>query len=335
MLKKLLALFAMVSLIVTLSLSQAANAAQGEPGPPPGKGEDTTPNSLSVPVINVDTTTAPFACTSAALVMPSGTQIYYPTGFENPITTPPEGGTLPLAGNYYIQGEATWQAECGTTTTMLNVTGDWGDNLGGDAKLSVGAPVRVEVGLMVDTATHTDYAALKGFEVVKLTEELDRYATYGTLGVAEDLDEVRAYDDGARLRILSGTTAIYDATFAAELNSTGRIVYGYNWRPTAAGDYTLEFTAPAVKILNGTDDHTFTINVTVDEGTGGGGGGNGGGGGKPTLPGSQGGKLPVTVDGDRDRVPDASDNCGGVKNPAQKDKDGDGIGNKCDSTPKG
>lgn len=286
MLKKLLALFAMAGLILTLGLSQAAYAARGTPGPPDGVGEDTTPNSLSVPVINVATASAPFACTSTALVMPSGTTVYYPTGFENPIVTPPEGGTLPAEGYYYIQGEATWQAECGTTTDMLSVAADWGDNLGGDAKLSVGAPVRVEVGLLVDTAVHTDYAALQGFKVVKLTEELDRNATYGTLGVAEDLDEVRAYDDDARLRILdSSGNVIYDAVFTAELNSTGRIVYGYNWRPTAAGEFTLEFTSPAVKILNGVDDHTATIAVTVTSATGGGGrGGGGGGGGGPRGP---------------------------------------------------
>jgi hypothetical protein len=280
MLKKLLALLAMVSLILSLGLSQAANGAKGTPGPPDGGGEDTTPNSLSVPVINVATASAPFACTSTALVMPSGTQLYYPDETIPPISTPPEGGTLPVEGFYYIQGEATWQAECGTTTNMLSVEGDWGDNLGGDAKLSVGSPVRVEVGLLVDTTVHTEYATLQGFKVVKLTEELDRNATYGTLGVPEDLNEVRAFDDGAMLRILDESgTAIYAAPFSAELNSTGRIVYGYNWRPTAAGDYTLEFTAPAVKILNGTDDHTFTIAVTVTSGAGGGGGGGAGGGG--------------------------------------------------------
>jgi hypothetical protein len=286
MLKKLLALLAMAGLILTLGLSQAAYAARGTPGPPDGGGEDTTPNSLSVPVINVATASAPFACTSTALVMPSGTTVYYPDGFENPIVTPPEGGTLPAAGYYYIQGEATWQAECGTTTDMLSVVADWGDNLGGDAKLSVGAPVRVEVGLLVDTAVHTDYAALQGFKVVKLTEELDRNATYGTLGVAEDLDEVRAFDDDARLQIVdSSGNVIYDAVFTAELNSTGRIVYGYNWRPTDAGDFILKFTAPSVKILNGVDDHTATIAVTVSTFTGSGGGGGGGGGrGRPQRP---------------------------------------------------
>lgn len=271
--KKLLTLLAMVSLILTLGLSQAADAVKGTPGPPSG-GEDETPNSLSVPVINVATTNAPFACTSTALVLPTGTQISYPDGFDNPIVVPPEDGTLPTEGLYYIQGEASWQAECGSTAEMLNVTADWGDNLGGDAKLNVGAPVRVEVGLFVDTTVHPAYAAMQGFKVVKLTEELDRYATYGTLGVAEDLDEVRAYDDDAVLRIIdSSGTAVYTAAFSAELNSTGRIVYGYNWRPTTAGDFTLEITAPAVKILNGLNEHAATIEVTVTPRTGGGGGG--------------------------------------------------------------
>lgn len=208
--------------------------------------------------------------------MPTGTQIYYPDGFTYPIITPPEGGALPVAGDYYIQGEATWQAQCGTTTDELSVTADWGDNLGGDAKLSVGAPVRVEVGLFVDTTVHSGYAALQGFKVVKLTEELDRNATYGTLGFAEALGEVRAYDDSAQLRILDSTgTAIHTAPFEAELNSTGRIIYGYNWRPTAAGAFTLEFTAQSVNILNGTDAHTATIDVTVIPRAGGGGGGGG------------------------------------------------------------
>src|SRR5690606_7141560 len=122
MLKKLLTLFAMVSLILTLGLSQAANAAKGTPGPPDGVGEDTTPNSLSVPVINVATTSAPFACASTALVLPSGDTLTFPDDFEPVIITPPEGGTLPDAGEYYIQGVNAWQAECGSTTTALNVT---------------------------------------------------------------------------------------------------------------------------------------------------------------------------------------------------------------------
>jgi hypothetical protein len=83
---------------------------------------------------------------------------------------------------------------------------------------------------------------------------------------------------------LSGNV-IYDAVFTAELNSTGRIVYGYNWRPTDAGDFILKFTAPSVKILNGVDDHTATIAVTVSTFTGSGGGGGGGGGrGRPQRP---------------------------------------------------
>ena len=288
MLKKLLALFAMVSLMLTLGLSQAANAAKGTPGPPEGKGEDTTPNSLSVPVINVDAASAPFACASTALVLPSGETLTFPDDFDPAITTPTEEGFLPPAGEYYVQGVNAWQAECGATTTALNVTADWGDNLGGDAKTSVGSPVRVEVGLMVDTATHTEYATMQGFEVVKLTEELDRYATYGTLGDPEVLGEVRAYDDGARLRIYFGDTLLSDEVFGAELNSTGRIVYGYNWTPAGVGQYTLEFYAPSVNITNATDGHSVTVDVMVDPATGGGGGGKpdnpGGGGGGPRGP---------------------------------------------------
>jgi hypothetical protein len=293
MLKKVFAVLTMASLVLTLGLTQAANAAKGTPGPPEGGGEDTTPNSLSVPVINVGTTGAPFTCSSTAAVMPTGDTLTFPTDFISPITTPPEGGSLPVAGEYYIQGVNTWQAECGNAAdNTLTVNADWGDNLGGDAKTSVGSPVRVEVGLMV---TNTEYQSMMGFDVVKLTEELDRYATYGTMGLLEDLDEVRAYDDGARLRIYFGDTLLSDDVFSAELNSTGRIVYGYNWTPAGVGQYTLEFYAPSVQILNADDPaegHTYSIDVTIDDAAGGGGGGGnggGGGGGRPDNPGGGGG----------------------------------------------
>lgn len=57
MLKKVSAILMMASLMLTLGLTQAADAAKGAPGPPDG-GKDATPNSLSVPVINVATTSA-------------------------------------------------------------------------------------------------------------------------------------------------------------------------------------------------------------------------------------------------------------------------------------
>ena len=46
-----------------------------------------------------------------------------------------------------------WQAQAYTYvgTTVKTGTAEWGDNLSGDAKLKVGSPIRVELGLFDDT----------------------------------------------------------------------------------------------------------------------------------------------------------------------------------------
>jgi hypothetical protein len=66
----------------------------------------------------------------------------------------------------------------------------------------------------------------------------------------------------------------------AEINATGRVVYGYNLRVTAAGQYEITFVIPSVDIT-GVDVGTYTIDplgpdtvtlvITVIGGGGGGG----------------------------------------------------------------
>lgn len=271
MLKKLLTAAAAVSLML-LGLGPM-NAAAEETG-----------NNLSVP----------------AIFVPG-------VGVGTPICTAEDNTDLPdplevssLYPGYWIQGEATWQADC-TTADAATAGLEWGDNLT-SAPLKAGTPIRTEVGLLAPTTAHT----MTGFEVEKLTpEELDRYATYGTddgSGIA-NYPEVRVWNAGAQLSIVSSNgLEVYDGEYTAEINSTGRVVYGYNWQKPLSGDYTITFYVPDVTLAS-TDAGTLVdsdgdgaydsveLDVTVGmKGGGGGGGGKpvdppgGGGGGKPDQP---------------------------------------------------
>ncbi len=81
---------------------------------------------------------------------------------------------------------------------------------------------------------------------------------------------------------------VVDEPAGAEINATGRVVYGYNLRVMTAGEYVIEYTFPDVDI-EATDAGTVT-KVLAEDGTtvlesmvsltitvGGGGGGGGGG----------------------------------------------------------
>ena len=77
-----------------------------------------------------------------------------------------------------------WQTQCYSSDAVnLEVTAGWGDNLSGDAKLKVGSPIRVELGLFRDLAEGSDpVASMDGYTVVKLDiAALDRESAYGTL----------------------------------------------------------------------------------------------------------------------------------------------------------
>jgi hypothetical protein len=123
---------------------------------------------------------------------------------------------------------------------------------------------------------------------------LDREAPYGTLAEGNPNDgftsipltpypETRAWAAGATLRIYPKdlpTSPVYDGTASAEVNATGRVVYGYNLRVQAAGSYVIEYAFPNVTIT-GVDAGTFDGGTATLEITVGGGGGGGGGKGRP------------------------------------------------------
>lgn len=232
---------------------------------PPLPGEETT-NNLSVPAIFVP---------SVGVGTPTCTDL------DDTVLPDPASVSLTFPG-YYIQGEATWQADCMTAAIDAVVaTAAWGDNLT-SAPLKQRTPIRVEMGLMVDPLAYP----MTGFSVIKLTDELDRLATYGTDGApVTPFGEVRVWDAGARLTISNETGAVlYDGPYTAEINSTGRVVYGYNWQKPVAGTWTIAFYAPDVAIgatdagtLSDADGDgaidtvTLTVNVAIKAGGGGGG----------------------------------------------------------------
>lgn len=242
----------------------------GGPGGGGGGGghTETATNNLSWPTIMIGGT---MGLESEGLEMPTGEPL---TGY-------------PVPGYYYVQGVHKWQAQWMTAASGVG-TAAWGDNLIGQAKKTVGSPIRVELGLFDTTAV-----SMQGFAVVKLEPlKLDRESKYGTLAVSEDggltyhgsaqaLTPARIYDAAATFSIKNVATGGYvvpeGSNPTAEINATGKVVYGYNLRVTTAGQYEITFVIPSVTITGvnggGFTDHTVTLLITV--------GGGGGGGGRP------------------------------------------------------
>jgi hypothetical protein len=276
------------SLVGALVLTHAAFA-QGQGGGKPPTEE--AGNNLSIPAIFV-----PDATGGPVLRVPCGT--YAVPGWDGvPSST--------LYTGYWLQKtDATWSADC-TTALSANVIADWGDNLTSRPNLPSGKPVRVEV-ILLDTAA----IGMRGFVITNLTPDLeDRLSTYGTRGFPDDAfttgdagaPVTRVFDTGATLtieRLENGipVAEIFDGPMTAEINSTGSVVYGFNWgtkgrkNTPAAGIYRLTFRTVATTITGITDtaaivvptwdagSTSLTIELTSGKKPGKGGGGGGGGG---------------------------------------------------------
>jgi len=229
----------------------------GIPGPPGG---ETVAQNLSVPGILV----------GQLGTLVCGTSAEAPTGLLPPTGTPLTGYELDPAAYYWVQKVHVWQAQCFHADTA-SVYGNWGDNLeGGDAKLTTGAPIRVEI-VLTNSADFSatipplpDYtvSTLEGYNVVKLEPSLeDRVSAWGHLAgvdsegawVAFPFNFPQAswvvHDAGMQIEIFN-TDTLADAVplqaIAPEINASGKIVYGYNLRVTEAGTYTIHFIAPNV-----------------------------------------------------------------------------------------
>jgi hypothetical protein len=266
-----------MSLACVLILALMAPTFALAKGPGGGGGhEPGATNNLSVPLINIGGSWTGVACTDGVdFVDPTGQAVH--TGYE-----------IDPAAYYYVQGLNTWQAEC-VNASSASADAFWGDNLAGDAKLKVGQPIRVEIGL------ETPSAGMDGFTVVKLQpSELDRLSAYGTLATCDaemncsatvtTFTSVRVFDSGATWSLMKdGAYVIEPEPIGSEINATGKAVYGYNLRVGEAGTYTITFSFPNVLLTsgshgtvpvctNGVPPCEVSLDITVVGGGGGGGG---------------------------------------------------------------
>jgi hypothetical protein len=243
----------------------------GGGGPPDGEAAQ----NLSVPAI---------------LVGSLGTLVCGTSDLAPSVLVPPPEGATPLTGYelegyYWVQKVHTWQAQCFNATTA-SVFGAWGDNLAGDAKLKVGSPIRVEIVLTNQTDFSADVTVptLQGYMVKKLQPStLDRLSDYGHLAggdevagwtdIPDDFPQIVdndtcpdpedsgnpgcqawvVHDAGMQISVENLDTGLFEVPLqpiAPEINATGKIVYGYNLRVSAAGNYQIRF--------NTTSDVTFT-----------------------------------------------------------------------------
>jgi len=275
--KKLLVLA--VASAVALGSAAALGKGPGGGGGGGGGHEPGGTNNLSVPTIMIGGGFTGVIC---------GSEVW--SGLTFPTGDPETGYTIDDA-YYYVQGVHKWQADCMTTTDLpVTATAEWGDNLAGDAKLKVGQPIRVELGLFDDTGIGMD-----GFNVVKLEpEKLDRESAYGTLATDDglggwtataELMGARVFDAGVTFSVKNVATGEYAVPLGtnptAEINATGKVVYGYNLRVSEAAEYEITFVIPNVDIT-GVDAGTYTTamdapdTVTLVINVIGGGGGGGG-----------------------------------------------------------
>ncbi len=202
--------------------------------------EDAFGNNLSVPVVMVPSAVAEDAPTLR--------------GGNCGLNQDPVGSKSSTYPEYWLQKtEAVWQAQC-STAQSADVFVNWGDNLISRPVISSRQPVRVEVAL-----DHLTGSVMKGYTVENLTPDVeDRYATYGTRGVAESFSTVRVFDSGAQLtieRIDGPGGVIFSGPMVAEINSVGSVVYGFNWgmkgksQRALPGKYLLTFTTSHTRVI--------------------------------------------------------------------------------------
>ncbi len=243
----------------------AGGGGGGKGGPPTTEAA----NNLSVPTVFIG------GLGSFTLQNDTG-DLVPPSGDPSLVTTQPDAeGIGP--GYFYIQGKNAWQAQYfqeGSATA----TAKWGDNLlGGEASLKAGHPIRVEMGLTSTDVTGT------GFNVYKLDDQaLDRESAYGTpaesttdeqgnvtySGIPVPGMQARVWGPDATLSITAPDGQTATVAMPGEINATGAVVFGYNWRPSEPGAYTLTFNPPSGVTVSDTASLSIGADVTSSGGGG-------------------------------------------------------------------
>jgi hypothetical protein len=222
-------------------------------------------NNLSAPTYMVGGA----AFTGVACGAGEASTLVYPSGTPR--------SDYEATGDWWVQRIHKWQAQCASLTSA-SAAAAWGDNLGGDAKLRSGKPIRVELGLIGFNTSD-----LKGFPTVKLEpSKLDRESAYGTAAVmgdagwtaiADTTEALRVFDGQATFsiqRVADGTYVVNPGTVAkGEINAAGRVVYGYQLKVMVKGQYTITYHLPNVN-LTGTDigsvsadGHDVSLTITI------------------------------------------------------------------------
>lgn len=255
------------------ALFSGAVFAKGKP-PPTDEGAQ----NLSVPAILV----------GSLGTLVCGADEANPSALVEPTGTPQTGYELP--GDWWVQKVHTWQAQC-FNASAASVLGAWGDNLSGDAKLKVGSPIRVEI--VLTNSADSLLESLAGYNVLKLQpSQLDRLSAYGHdavfdaesgIWVATEDAFVPAqwvvHDAGMQISVqnlATGEFVVPLQPIAPEINATGKIVYGYNLRVSAVGQYEIRFNSTPAVTFTGVDAGEFDANnayLTINVVAGGGGGG--------------------------------------------------------------
>ena len=280
-------------------LAFAAGGAAYAKGPGRGGGGGGPPSSeasqnLSVPAILV----------GSLGTLVCGASESTPSTLAPPTGTPLD--TYEVPGYYWVQKVHTWQAQCFNAVDGICVRRlgrqPHGRRKPEDRQPDPGRARSHEHDRLSGTITD---GTLQGYNVIKLQpSKLDRESAYGHLAADNDrtmsamtnipVDVGQAswvvHDKFMMLSVehlASGTFPVPLQAIAPEINATGKIVYGYNLRVSAAGTYKDPVLRTRVT-FTGVDAGTFDDNnayLDIVVGGGGGGGGKKGGGAASRKPG--------------------------------------------------